>query len=897
MKQLDELVIQKLIGEPKPEQDDDHDEYAPYRLFTEQEAKNISKLRNKIEAQLDAITEKKLVETFFSTMASKERIQEIYLQQVDPELNKFIFNLETDLEKTIALLALNDMYAGTLCQTLREYREDCFMRLRSRTDEGEKWTKYFTAGDAIPNEQGEEKKDEECEEETAEQPPEEEFGFEEPLLEEEEYIITGQEEEVNPFWACHVCTLENPEGVDKCEACETPRLPKKIEKVKKEYEFYIGKGFDREFYPEKDSLFSNDTEKQKVFKQLASFYLNNKKPEEARHNLHYASHKFLEHWVINYMLNPPEKDTLKEHFVTLLTNLAANPLNEVRIFDIILTLYSIDPEDQALLKEFNTYFNIKLTKDEFKAKIRTFGENLMKILDKYLHNTVEKRNALQLENFDEVVAATEKLVGVLPFKNKVKIYTLVNAPKNVWSEICKKILESGVTKQSVVEEAVNLIVKSELKDLSPYDRTPQETSASVQGTVDSMIGLPKHSRVKKSLHTKILFCLESNEVFFNFLELLQKEYASNIESANSMLSEWVSQFKQIAKGELDKAEIEKILKNIYEDRDILKNQLLIQLLAKQSENIAASLKKAGDNFTAEQRTLCSTLKTMLAGLLDNQGFKSMYLYSIQVFELIEGIKKGSDEAIGDLSQLETLLDLIIDMYRVFRVHGALQEIGERMVYLASKHPSGQTITDPIEYVVEEEKKPSAPKFGRVATKGEDHLSTKAEDELGALPGLERSMTSIRESGVVKYDEMLMRMSQKARTLLQEIKLSKLPGSDFVLEIAVKREYERFVQFPWLLSFDKKLEIFNMLWNKERDRLYSYTLGKFIHFAFTLNISSSHSLEFVVRRPYIVRDSKRQLEVFIDQRPSSRIANTEFKVNFYGEAGVDAGKIKIVIDII
>ena len=801
VKQLDELVVQKLLSEQKPEQENDNDEYAPFRLFSEQEAENISKLRNKIEAKLDAIIEKKLVEDFLTSVETRGKIQETQFSEVDPELNKYIFNLETELEKTIALLSLNEMYVGMLNPVHREFREDCLLRLRAQSEEGAKWSQRFSAADAIPNDPNEgvgQKKEEEGEENTAEQPAEEEES-----KESNEVEVIATEDEFNGF-------------------------------IKKDdYEFYVGRGFDSHFFPWQDSLFTTDSQKQQAFKSYTNFYIEHQgKADSARHFLYLASNRFLEHWVISYMLNPPEEDDdPKRYYETLFINLATNPLNEVRILDIILTLYSIDPSDQALLKEFNAYFNTNLTKDDFKSKLTIFSERLMKILEEYVHNSVNTKNALELENFDEVVAATEKIVGVLPFKNKVKIYASVDAPKNAWAGICKKILDLGITKSSLMEKAVNIIVKSELRDLTPYDRTPQQTSVSVQGNIDSIIGLPKHSRVKKNLFNKIIYCLENNDIFFYFLNILQKEYASHIESTNAMLSEWVSQLKQISKGELDKSELETLLKAIHEDRDIQKNQLFIQLIAKQSENIAGSLKQAGDKFSGEQRTLCSNVKTVLGGLLDNKGFKNMYLYSIQIFELIEEIKKGSAEAIGDLSQLETLLDLIIDMYRVYRVHGALQEIGERMTFMTfmvgvlGKQLGGIQIPAQSNDHAEEEKKPSAPKFGRVQTKAEEHLGSKSNSEKSGFPGLERSMTSIRESGDVKYDEMLMRLSQKARTLLQEIKLSKLPASGYVLEIAVKREEERFIQFPWLLSFDKKLEIFDTLWEKERNWLYSYSMSK------------------------------------------------------------------------
>lgn len=816
MKDLDELVVLKLLAKNSEQNDDDYDsddddhdegddndKYAPYRLFTSKEAKNIPTLRNTIEARINSIIEKKLVESFLTNVRTKGKLQESQFNQVDPELNQYIFSLETELEKSIALLSLNDMYAGMLNTVYREFREDCLFRLRSNFIEGKRWSSTFNTADGIPNDsnksgQNEEEESEEKEEcEEGEEGPDEQPAEDEESQEVTEKVVKGEKDWFEGY-------------IDKGS-----------------YEFYVGSGFDQGVYPNDNS--DKIKKKEQLFKSLADFYVYNRRQADvARHNLYRASNRFLEHWIVGYILDPPQSESLQDYFVYHFIDLATNPLNEVRIFDIILTLYSIDSEDQASLKEFNTYFNTKLTVDEFKSTLATFSENLMKVLGKYLNSSVDKRNALELENFDEVVAATEKIVGVLPFKNKVKIFTSVKTPKNAWVEICRKILESGITEKSIIEKAGGIVCKFEAKNLTPYDRSPQQTVASIQNTIDSIIGLPQHSRVKKDLHKKILFCLENNEVFFHFLDFIQREYSLKIESANAVLNEWVLQLKQVSKGELDKSEVKYILENINKDREIQKNQLFIQLIAKQSENIIGGFRQSGDKFSSEQRTFCASVKAMLAGLLDNKGFKNMYLYSIQIFELIEEIKKSSDEEIEELSHLESLLDLIIDIYRVYRAHGALQEINERMAFmtfmvgLLGKQLEGIQIQTESGSQAEEGKANSGSKFGRFSAIDED---SKSNQEKSSFPGLDRSMTSIRESGVVKYDEMLMRLSQKARTLLQEIKLSNLPSVYSALEIAVKREEERFIQFPWLLSIDKKFEFFKAYWQREERQLAEFELSK------------------------------------------------------------------------
>lgn len=142
------------------------------------------------------------------------------------------------------------------------------------------------------------------------------------------------------------------------------------------------------------------------------------------------------------------------------------------------------------------------------------------------------------------------------------------------------------------------------------------------------------------------------------------------------------------------------------------------------------------------------------------------------------------------------------------MNGTLADLVGRMVIESKEEPR-------VEEMLQ------MPKLARVVSKGEDHIPNL--EEL-TIPGLERSMSAIRESGSVKYDELLIRLTTKAKNLIQLIKLCKLPNQN-LLEIAVKRQYERFVQFPWLLHFDKKMEIFNMLLTKEKEMYSSHTLSK------------------------------------------------------------------------
>lgn len=48
------------------------------------------------------------------------------------------------------------------------------------------------------------------------------------------------------------------------------------------------------------------------------------------------------------------------------------------------------------------------------------------------------------------------------------------------------------------------------------------------------------------------------------------------------------------------------------------------------------------------------------------------------------------------------------------------------------------------------------------------------------------------------------------------------------------------------------------------------------------------LEYNIRRKHILKDSKRQFEIFLNEHPYSRIAGIQFKIEFLNEEGIDAG---------
>ena len=780
-KVIDKLVVERLINDKKIHEDEEQaDEFASYRLFSDKAANHVSRLRAKIEIDLEMIIEKKLLHDYLQNALLKHKFEEFAVNEVDNELNQYIFNLKTDLEKTIALLSVNQQYVGMLSRTHREMRKDCLLRLHSESEEGEKWSRKFDP-DELADESSEVKANEADEDVTTNEENQEENL---------EVDIVGHEEFA---------------GFIKKEA----------------FDHYQSKGFDDKFFVYSDSALVLPSEKKETYQTLSNFFIENRGNWPTMHKyLNYASHEYIERLVAALFIQSPLEKHVLNQFITLFTNLSTNPLNEIRFMDMIVTLASLDAEDANTLNTFNQYFGTVLTKDEFASKKHSFLGEVINIIEEYLSLTIEGKNAVEHSHFDELLASTEKIGEIMPFKLKIKIVASVVTPKVVYSAIARKIIDSDSDNKQLFEKAVKAIIKVELTHLSPYHKDPVEASHAVQAALECMVSVDKMSKLRMNLLSSIANCLENDHVLFSFLNLLQQTYHMNLECAHQELVNIVATLKLELKGEADNDQVKEILKQISQNKDLVKIQLVLQLLAKQSENVIQSLKEAKDRFTTHQESLCANLKKLIANLLEEKGLKNIYMYAIQIFELLEDIKKATSPSDWDLSQLESALDLIVDMYRIFKAHGSLAEIEERIGFVGVSK-------EEIKQDGKETTNTSSQMFSRVSTKTND-LMPQEEELLLSIPELQRSMTAIRESGEVKYDELLSRLTVKAKSLVQEVKLSKLPSAKYVLEIAVKREYERFTQFPWLLKFDKKMEIFDMLLSKEKDSYSSDTLSTIIN---------------------------------------------------------------------
>lgn len=592
------------------ENEEEADEYTPYKLFTDKAADHISRLRAKLENKIEAIIEKKLLEVYVQIASQKNRLEEYAANEVNQELNQYLFNLKSDLEKSIALLSVNQQYVGMLSKTHQDMRKDCLLRLRCRSEDSERWGKKYNAEQ--PDESDQIKVGYPDEEEDAAVPQEEKKEQEE----NNEIDLVGDETQFPGFTNKDV---------------------------------YLGlksKKIDEKFYNYAESTLVLDSKKRETYQNLTNFYINHHENATAmRKNLNFASNEYIERIIFALLVNSPLDKFIFQQFVAIFTSLSANPLNEIRIIDMMTSLTSIDPEDEATLKAFNEYFGSQYAKAELSKKLNSFFDAIVMLFEEYLLLTVEGKNVIENNNFDTLVAATEAICGVTPFKLRIKIYASIVTPKNVYSYIARKMIESKDVNKRLVEKAVKAILKVELVNLNPYHKDPVEASQAVQAAIECLITMDKSSKLRVSLQNTIANCLENDQIFFNCLGLLYQNYRSDIESANQELINFIASLKLTLSGaESDGAK--KVIENISKNRDLAKLQAVLELFAKQSENIVQSVKDVKDHFTQHQESLCSNLKTLTTNLLEDNGCKYMYSYSIQIFELLEAIKKLSQRQSG-----------------------------------------------------------------------------------------------------------------------------------------------------------------------------------------------------------------------------------------------------------
>lgn len=779
-KEIHPAIVDKLLGWSVDE-DLEEDDGSDYHLFKRDDSPAILKMRPKIQRTINKILEKTLFDAFSEGFSGTNKILEAKISKPYPQLNDYILNLKTEVEKKIALLLISDANVNALSKSHQELRKEYYLRLLNDTDSMKYWSGNYNA------------------------------NFEEPEVQAEIAPQANVEEESQQ----QSQPLEEPEGLEiKVEEKELIAEEEKFDGLidKNQIKITMEPDFDAQFFIRDEKRKGiTDTLKKKIFENVVEFYVTGyENRTKVRQALHVATHNFLESFIVGYFLESKPKES-----TTLFSNIAINPLNEIRLVEVILIIQAIDPANEEALKAFNEYFGTKLDRQQFEEKLKLFNGRFFDIFDGFLTRSIKGRNAFEVENYDEIVAEAERLVGVLPLKQKMQPFLPQKLSQSALNYISSTILDSSLSDKDTITVAVKVLKGSRLGNLTPSVAYPKEISLKIHETTDLIKYLDRNSSIRRNLCATLSNYLENYEVFFDFLDSMPEPL---IESSNLELNHVLAELKKIlnsANPEIK--DIEELLTNkVLGSKMLSKIEVVLFLVSKECENILQNIKEHKESLPNEEEDDLAGLILILSELLENKNLKHLYATLIHIFELLENSRKEKQALASFTPHLEMPLDIILNINRIFHLHASIIDHVERAKLLRQDgNQSLPTLSSDS----------SLGKLRRIVSKAHDE-----EDSL-ILPGLERSMTQIKESQTIKYDELMVRLIHKAKSLVQQIKTSTLPENSRKMEINLHLEADLFTQFPWVLTFEKKKKILDSFLEKEKgpnfdDRQY-YDQGIFI----------------------------------------------------------------------
>ena len=754
-----------------------------------------------------------------STASQKGKIQEVCLNKADPELNRYILSLKTLLEKKIALLCVNQAHVDMLSKTHQELRRQYINRFSAYSENAKEWCRNFDF-DEEDDDAGSEEEDagseeddksdqyEESNNEEEEKKTDAEPSQEGAQVSEQRENSENLEEKHNSEEGKKLEEKKTEENVDKKKR---NKYEVKIKAEKEKFEGFFKESAFLSTIPEpKDDQFGfieepnrlTKSEKLKMCRNIADFYLSHRGRLDIVHGyLFVASHELIERLVFTLF-----QENNRQSFLSLFSVLAANPLNELRLIDGIIAFLSINLHEERTLKKFNEYFKTAIIPEELNQKLIDFNDNLIETINEYFEHAINGKSAFELTNFEQVLKSAENMLGELPMKKFFQEQVAGTSVGSPLVYILKKMFAIGFSDESYILKVADILKNGILEGSTFWDLQPSER---LLEAIEWMSHFRKQAEEQPVIYINNIIAnsLEDDEIFVRFLNSLST-FDPAIDLANQVFSTCVPELKKFQqKGADAHPDFFKALNSLEKCKALTEVQTVLSLVATFSELIAhRDLKDFAGEETA---TVFLNLTESLSTLLCNKSLKGLYLNLIQTFELSSAFEKNLEEGSQAEGFLKQMLDLTLDIYRIFKVELIVQEKMDKaktlsqntLENLASSHPKTGT--------------------GRLAAKID--LGDSSHD-LPSL-GMERSFSQIRESGIIKFEELIVRLSYKAKSLIHTIVERSLPTSNVEkLAIAIKNGIEFYNQFPWLLSFDKKVELLHHFIEKERGPNYEEQLN-------------------------------------------------------------------------
>ena len=576
----------------------------------------------------------------------------------------------------------------------------------------------------------------------------------------------------------------------------------------------------------KDVEYNNRPSEGDRMEAMIALYIANKKNNEAmRKSLFVSSANFIDHFLANLIINSnyvsfsqlfletkPSKTSDPKvnsrypilRVLDIFMLLCCNPLNEIQLFDTILTLLSFDCENEAALAAFNEYFGVKLTPTQLQLNRSKFVEVILFIFLRLYAAVPNKTNGFETNNFDRLVVEAEVIIGPSPLKKRLLPHCplLETSPKNFLTEFAISVARSGISAQ-IATKAVNFALTiRNLQTILPIQNEPEEVTQKILDLVEILVTLNPKQPKYINASTAIADLLKGEEVFFNFLDLIYKNSGSLFRTIEMKLQKIVVALKGLTQ-ETSSAwsQLESQIEQLSRDLAFKKLSLILRLIANQAQNFLDDLNQLKGLFKKSDYSFVLRFKEALSKLHVGQRFGNAYLLLVQTFELLGTMINSVSLIQNHFKALKAPLDIALDAYRIFNLQEKITEIFEEQQYLLKNTENSETIQSTIT------------EFAWVATKSDEDY-----DEL-ASAGFEKSFSSIQQSGVTNIDEVFLLLSQKAKNIIQSVVLEDLmkkPKKDDeeensapILDTKKIKANTLLNRFPWILQFEAK-----------KDHLYS-----------------------------------------------------------------------------
>ena len=730
----------------------------------------LPKMRTDIKKELARIIEKKTLSQFTETLQTTAKLQALHIYKPDVELNLYINTLKTNVEKVLALKMIGDQYVGMLSKSNQDLRKKVKHLFTNH--------EWIAALHRDANNLFDDNDDE--------RPRGGLIG----LLSSTRNLNLVSTTEKSYFYDI----LSSTSSLEKVATIKNILKDKWIVTGQSQFN-----GFPKHF----SYMFSNREQRMnkidltleftpithldqytRLFEQCKS-NLN-----EMRSRLHVVSQDLLEKLIFNFFINHSEYKPASLWII--ITILAGNPLNEFRILDILLTLASFDLSNAQAIEAINHHFGTKLEAEELEKRRETFLVFIAKVLEEYHKQTVPKKNGLELANYEEFVEKAYKRLGIQPFKSKLppEALSTKNGGEN-YLESFLKILERmgllGPKMDSFVRFCLNLMAKNFALD---YTVENQNIEVRIFELV-KLLSCDSRSGAGKRMLASIEDALQNPQIFLKFIELVQFEAEPIFQKITSKLSPVLQKIHALTKTlpAYDNTVLEQSLKEIANNAYLCQAHLIVKLLFIQLSNIAEELQSLKDTNSLDDNVASYTkMQDLISRMLDDNSLKGTFYVLSSIMMQFEKIRH-SDSSISSRvkASLSHGLELTLNVYRMVRIQ---KEMSEKIDQIVDKAGTSLNVPKPFMRVASKCEYEPQKSYHRVSSKSEDDPSRMRS------AGLEQEI-DISEN--VKYEELFMKLCTKAKQLLQEI----IPV-EYENDITSKNSF--FVQFPWLLSFNKKREM-------------------------------------------------------------------------------------------